>query len=409
VRSLPPRMALLPSLGSRAASLRQHLENELRRIDMSHDELPETDLIASTEASAADRDAAHHAAADHAASQPEANHDAAQWAWATEHGAPEWASTEQLVSWLARGELPPHTLVWKQGWGEWLPAMQVAELAAAFPRVTAGSRRVARAAASETAPPAVPVAHYPRLRLLAKDVLSESPLPPSAQLAPAQAERRAFRDRDQLQKDLVTSQVPAAAMLEAARAMKQLGTPMTGSSTERWSRLQLGTFGEQPPAAPAPPSSPAPSRASNTLSPHAVELAAPAAPQPLPRRAPAQPSKRYGRWLVVGALVGSALGLINISWPEAGDLLALVGVSLAIPHPGEEPAGPVIDTTLHALSPADEAACMAPAEPEPTASLVERTSEEAPAVLRVSDLPAQRRRTLTSVRSAASLRSVSQH
>ena len=371
---------------------------------MSHDELPETDLtvptVASTEASTAD-----------VASAPvEPSPDAATWAWATEHGAPEWASTEQLVAWLARGELPPHTLVWKHGWGEWLPAMQVAELAAAFPRVTAGSRRVARAAASSNAPPAVPVAHYPRLRLLAKDVLSESPLPAAAApLAPAQAERRAFRDRDQLQKDLVTSQVPAAAMLEAARAMKQLGAPIAGSSSERWSRLQLGTFGEQPPAAPAPPSSPAPSRASNTLSPHAVELAAPAAPQPLPRRAPAQPSKRYGRWLVVGALVGSALGLINISWPEAGDLLALVGVSLAVPHAGQEPAGPVIDTTLHALSPADEAACMAPAEPEPTASLVERTSEEAPAVLRVSDLPAQRRRTLTSVRSAASLRSVSQH
>src|SRR3954469_2385536 len=80
------------------------------------------------------------------------------WAWATEHGAPEWASTEQLLSWLARGELPAHALVWKPGWGEWLPAMQVVELAAAFPSVTAGSRRVARAAPEcALAPPAVPV------------------------------------------------------------------------------------------------------------------------------------------------------------------------------------------------------------------------------------------------------------
>jgi hypothetical protein len=376
-------MAWLPSLGGRAAFLRQSLEDELRRIDMSHDELPETDLIASAEASAAP--------------QAEASHDAARWAWATEHGAPEWASTEQLISWLARGELPPHTLVWKQGWGEWLPAMQVAELAAAFPRVTAGSRRVARAAASESAPPAVPVAHYPRLRLLAKDVLSESPLPPaSTQLAPAQAERRAFRDRDQLQKDLVTSQVPAAAMLEAARAMKQLGAPISTSSSERWSRLQLGTFGEQLPAASAPPSSPPPSRVSNTLSPHAVELAAPATVEALPHGDPPQPSLKYGRWLVVGALVGSALGLLSVSWPEAGDLLALVGVSLAVPHGEDAPSAPVIDTTLHALSPVEEAACMAPADPEPTASTIEQTSaqtsEAAPTVLRVRDLPAQRRR-----------------
>ncbi|HVZ31449.1 MAG TPA: DUF4339 domain-containing protein, partial [Polyangiaceae bacterium] len=283
---------------------------------MSQDELPETDRTAASGAPIS------------ASPQPESSHDAAQWAWATEHSAPEWASTEQLVAWLARGELPPHTLVWKQGWGEWLPAMQVVELAAAFPRVTAGSRRVARAGAKSDAPPAVPMAHYPRLRLLAKDVLSESPLPPApASLTPAQAERRGFRDRDQLQKDLVTSQVPAAAMLEAARAMKQLGAPGLGSSAERWSRLQLGTFGEPPPAAPAPPCSP-PSRTSNTLSPHAVELPAPAELEPAPQALP-QPSKRYSRWLVVGALAGGLLGLLSISWPEAEALLALAGASLA--------------------------------------------------------------------------------
>src|SRR5690349_6055388 len=72
--------------------------------------------------------------------------DALVWAWATEHSAPERASTQQLISWLARGELAPHTLVWRPGWGEWLPALQVVELAAAFPQVTPGNRRVAQAA-----------------------------------------------------------------------------------------------------------------------------------------------------------------------------------------------------------------------------------------------------------------------
>ena len=91
-----------------------------------------------------------------------------EWAWATEHAAPEWATTVELVSWLARGELPPHTLVWKPGWGEWLPALQVTELAAAFPSVTPGSRRVARPAAGAAEPPPVPVSQYPRLRLLAR-------------------------------------------------------------------------------------------------------------------------------------------------------------------------------------------------------------------------------------------------
>src|SRR5688572_11472758 len=99
--------------------------------------------------------------------------DAVVWAWATEHSAPERASAQQLITWLARGELAPHTLVWRTGWGEWLPALQVVELAAAFPQVTPGNRRVAQAApAGSSTPPPVPVGHCPRLRLLARDVVT---------------------------------------------------------------------------------------------------------------------------------------------------------------------------------------------------------------------------------------------
>lgn len=55
--------------------------------------------------------------------------EAGTWAWATQQGAAELASTEQLRRWLARGDLPPSTLVWKPGWTEWVPARLVAELA----------------------------------------------------------------------------------------------------------------------------------------------------------------------------------------------------------------------------------------------------------------------------------------
>jgi hypothetical protein len=58
---------------------------------------------------------------------------AVTWAWGTHQGAAEWASTEQLRRWLARGILPPSILVWKPGWSEWLPAREVAELAAPSP------------------------------------------------------------------------------------------------------------------------------------------------------------------------------------------------------------------------------------------------------------------------------------
>jgi hypothetical protein len=247
--------------------------------------------------------------------------DSVVWAWATEHSAPERATTRELVSWLARGELAPHTLVWRPGWGEWLPALQVAELAAAFPQLTPGNRRKAQAApAGSNLPPPVPVGHCPRLRLLAKDVVTgSSPFTSVSQgLAPARAGRRSFHDLDELQQDVVTSQVPAAAMLEAARAMKALGPAV--SRSERWSQLDLGTFGESPPRSgagergarsvpehPRPASSP-PGR---TLSPHALELdfstlAEPELELPWGRR------RRYGPWLALGLLVGSGLGLLAV-------------------------------------------------------------------------------------------------
>jgi len=290
---------------------------------------------------------------------PERSVDAQAWAWATEHGAPERASTEQLVTWLARGELPPHTLVWRAGWGEWLPALQVAELASAFPSVTPGSRRVARAAFDAAlTPPSVPVAHYPRLRLLAKDVLAESPLPPlsvaSQRLAPAQAGRRGLRDLDHLQQDLVTSQVPAAAMLEAARAMKRLGT---SSSRERWGRLDLGTFGE----APAQASSPSP----RTRSPLALELSFPALLEPDPSDNPRPSSRGYGRWLLLGALVGGALGVLSVRVPapEAAAPTVIAALSPALsPAPQDTPPAPprASDSTSRALSSARESTSVVP-------------------------------------------------
>jgi hypothetical protein len=247
--------------------------------------------------------------------------EAVVWAWATEHSAPERASTSQLVSWLARGDLAPHTLVWRPGWGEWLPALQVAELAAAFPQLTAGNRRIAQAAPAGCTPPPVPVGHYPRLRLLAKDVVGGSaPFMAVTQgLAPARADRRTLRDLDELQRDVVTSQVPAAAMLEAARVMQALNPGGAPSRAERWSRLDLGTFGEAPPrsepdehpfrASPeaSPPSSSFPP--GRALSPPALELDFSTLADPELELAWGRP-RRYGRWLALGLLVGSALGLL---------------------------------------------------------------------------------------------------
>lgn len=205
------------------------------------------------------------------------------WKWATEHGQPETALTEQLIGWLSRGELPPHTLVWRAGWGEWLPAVQVLELAAAFPDVTRGSRRVARAAfGDQSDPPPVPVAHYPRLRLLARDVAGQSTRTGAyaSGIVPVPSERRALRDLDHLQRDLVTSQVPVAAMLEAARAMQSPGKPTPA--------------------------------AVRTLLPLAVELGFPALieAEPEPSIDAWRSAWPSGRWLWLAVLAGIALGLL---------------------------------------------------------------------------------------------------
>jgi hypothetical protein len=266
--------------------------------------------------------------------------DAVVWAWATEHSAPERTSAQQLVNWLARGELAAHTLVWRPGWGEWLPALQVAELAAAFPNVTPGNWRVAQAAPTGSSMPPVPVGHYPRLRLLAKDVVTGSgPFTAVSQgLGPARAGRRSLRDLDELQQDVVTSQVPAAAMLQAARAMTALGPAGAPSRAERWGRLDLGTFGEPPPRSgagegmaqtiPEPSRSPAgPYPPGRTLSPHALELDFSALGEPELELQWGRP-RRYGRWLALGLLVGSVLGLLAIGQrsPEAALLAALTSV-----------------------------------------------------------------------------------
>ena len=43
------------------------------------------------------------------------------WSWAVEDGEPQMGTEEALIRQLASGQLPPYALVWREGWGEWLP------------------------------------------------------------------------------------------------------------------------------------------------------------------------------------------------------------------------------------------------------------------------------------------------
>ncbi len=144
------------------------------------------------------------------------------WRWAVEDDEPKTGSESELIRQLASGQLPPYALVWREGWGEWLPAMQVEELAEAFPEAPALGTRTARPSSIPGVPP-VPVSEYPRLRHLAKVAPLGWP--------------DGFEGRDQ---DVITSEVPAAALIEAARAMTQPSPPRDlglAQAIERASRV----------------------------------------------------------------------------------------------------------------------------------------------------------------------------
>jgi hypothetical protein len=287
------------------------------------------------------------------------------WAWATEYEAPQWASTVQLVSWLARAELPPHTLVWKPGWAEWLPALQVAELADAFPRVSPGRRRVARVAfEAAVAPPPVPVAQYPQIRLQTKDALRESsaehPVLVARGFAPTEYVLVKYRDGDVAQQ--VTKQVPAASMLEAALAMQ---APQVARRPEsrHWSHQARAETSLPPPTLP-----PA------TLSPLAVELGAPPRSS---RKAAEEPRESSGvaAWIWFGTLGGALLGALSVVmvWPSPE--LSSLGMGLpAAPTVGGQPASPAAmpaATTAQALVPAPVLAAEPPRKLAPQPSMVQ--------------------------------------
>lgn len=268
------------------------------------------------------------------------------WAWATEYEAPQWASTVQLVSWLARAELPPHTLVWKPGWAEWLPALQVAELADAFPRVSPGRRRVARVAfEAAAAPPPVPVAQYPQIRLQTKDALRESAAEPPVLVArgfaPTEYVLVKYRDGDVAQQ--VTKQVPAASMLEAALAM-QPSRAARRNESRRWSSEARAETSLPPPTLPPP-----------TLPPLAADLGAP--PRSSRKVAGEPPESRgFAAWIWFGTLAGALLGALSVVlvWPSPE--LSSLGLSL--------PAAPTLDAqpaSSAVVSPAGTAQALLPA------------------------------------------------
>jgi hypothetical protein len=238
------------------------------------------------------------------------------WCWAVEDEEPKTGTEDELIRQLANGRLPPYTLVWRAGWGEWLPAMQVEELVEAFPEARSLGTRTARPSSVPGSIPPVPVSEYPRLRHLAK----VTPL--------------GWPDGfDGPQQEIITSEVPAAALIEAARAMTQPSPPRDlglQEAIERASRAPHAVvpFGSLDEECAAPPSRSARPLVAEFGLQGLIEEAVP------PRSGPSW-LLAHGLWIAVAALtLGLGLTFAIRNW---GALLALRSPARAAFSSGRAP------------------------------------------------------------------------
>jgi len=226
------------------------------------------------------------------------------WHWVTENGAPQQGGREELAEQLASGALPGFALVWRAGWGEWLPAMQVAELASALPFAPPSERRSAVPASDPNAVPPVPISEYPRLRLLAKQALRLSRPPAGVVGLREGGAARALQtgvavEFDCPEREVVTSPLPDEALLEAARVMTEPSPPLDLGLE---AALDAPASGRRAPS-PTPPDARLATPASRPALPLVAEFGLEELIDPTPKRSWALWLRAHGLWVAVGTMV----------------------------------------------------------------------------------------------------------
>ena len=102
---------------------------------------------------------------------------AQEWRWVGEDGVEKTVTEQELIAELSSESLANYTLVWKKGWLEWLPAMQVSELLWALPPGKTDTPVKPREKSTATAPPAPPLYRYPVIKRRATNLKSDKPRP----------------------------------------------------------------------------------------------------------------------------------------------------------------------------------------------------------------------------------------
>jgi len=100
---------------------------------------------------------------------------AQEWRWVGEDGVERTVTEQDLIAALSSETLPNFVLVWKHGWLEWLPAMQVSELSWALPPGKADEPAKPREKDSALAPPPPPLYRYPVIKRRAANLRSDRP------------------------------------------------------------------------------------------------------------------------------------------------------------------------------------------------------------------------------------------
>lgn len=105
-----------------------------------------------------------------------------QWRWVGEDGAQKTVSEQELIAGLSSETLPHYLLVWTAGWAEWLPVMQVAELAWALPSGKADEPVKPKQRETAVEPPAPPLYRYSVIKRRAASLAPRkaAPKPPAA-------------------------------------------------------------------------------------------------------------------------------------------------------------------------------------------------------------------------------------
>lgn len=91
----------------------------------------------------------------------EPSDDANRWSWVTPDGKTVTGAKGELMLALRGERLPASTLVWRNGWGEWLPASRVTELKSVLPPGAAEPAQAPKLSGAQSPPAAVRAAPGP--------------------------------------------------------------------------------------------------------------------------------------------------------------------------------------------------------------------------------------------------------